>query len=116
MIHLDCNHTTFFDVDGTLVDLVTRIPENAGLVIPLPDVPDAWLIIHWKHVEQLKLHKLRQHTIVVWSAGGSDWALNIVKALGLEEYVDLVMAKPTWYYDDLHCSEYMGKNIWIKDE
>lgn len=41
------------------------------------------------------------HAIVVWSAGGSDWAEAAVKALNIEQYVDVVTAKPTYYIDDV---------------
>ena len=47
------------------------------------------------------IHRSRDHTIVVWSAGGYKWAEAAVKALGLTKFVDVVMCKPSWIYDDL---------------
>lgn len=75
------------------------------------------LLPHWKHVESLKKHKLRGHTVVVWSAGGVNWAEAAVKALNLEHIVDIVISKPTFYYDDLMPNEFMGKRYFhVKDE
>jgi phosphoserine phosphatase len=55
----------------------------------------------------MKSHKFRGHTVIVWSAGGVEWAKTVVTALGLENYVDLVVAKPKWYYDDLQSHEFL---------
>ena len=61
------------------------------------------------HVSELKLQKESGQTVVVWSASGVDWAEAVVKALKIEEYVDLVMSKPTKLYDDMEASEWMPK-------
>lgn len=126
------SHTAvFFDCDDTLV-MWSPTPEQSekdgvdfecpgsfamidGELKPSP----SWktrLVPHKKHIEQLKLHKMRGHTVVVWSAGGWDWAEAVVKTLKLEQYVDLVINKPIWAYDDLPPSEYMPKSQWMKDE
>jgi len=53
----------------------------------------------------------RGHAIVVWSGGGADWAEAVVKALKLEEFVDVVTAKPTYYIDDIAgAREWIGKH------
>lgn len=139
---LECNQPTFFDVDDTLVkwdraqysDIdklhavaitcpTSRqskiIEQETGEEAKLENAKGTWteyLIPHRKHIEQLKLHKLRGHTIIVWSAGGWEWAEAVVRALKLEQYVDLVIEKPMWYYDDLTANEFMGKRIYCKDE
>lgn len=142
---LPCSQTTFFDVDDTLI-MWNRpsVDDPNAIEITCPTsralraiqdlnedgslTPDAdvepievgtWVervTPHKKHIEQLKLHKLRGHTIVVWSAGGWEWAEAAVRALKLEKYVDLVIEKPTWYYDDLQPHEFMGKRYYLKDE
>lgn len=142
---LPCNQTTFFDVDDTLVmwgrgqkgdpgvveiicpasrysRALFDLNQNSPLTSSTEEIvyeAGTWteyLIPHKKHIEQMKLHKLRGHTIVVWSAGGWEWAVEVVKALGLEQYVDLVMEKPTWCYDDKQAEEYIPKSQWMKDE
>jgi phosphoserine phosphatase len=61
------------------------------------------------HIEDIKRHKARGHLVCVWSAGGSEWAEAAVKALKLEKYVDLVIAKPTWVIDDLEPNQFLKR-------
>jgi len=68
---------------------------------------------HNGHIKILKDRKARGSFIVVWSAGGYAWANAVVKALGLEEYVDLVMTKPHAYVDDKQAAEIMGERIYL---
>ncbi len=97
----------FFDVDDTLV-MWNQAPDSPEMVkLPLLDGHVEPLVIHQSHIKQLKDHKARGHYVVVWSAGGWEWALAVVKALGLENYVDEVMDKPHWYYDDCKVTEWM---------
>lgn len=133
MVVIPCKQIVFFDVDDTLVawDATPEQLEERGIEIICPGslvsvdedgtqgfAPE-WkqlILPHRKHIEQLKKHKMRNHTVVVWSAGGWDWAHAAVKALKLEKFVDLVISKPTWTYDDLPASEFMPKSQWFKDE
>lgn len=131
MIVIPCKQTTYFDVDDTLV-MWNSTPEELeqrgvdfecpGSLVLIDDElkeSPSWktrLLPHRFHIEQLKKHKMRGHTIIVWSAGGWDWAAAVVKALGLETYVDLCISKPTWAYDDLQPNEFIPKPSWKKDE
>lgn len=133
MITIPCKQTTFFDVDDTLVswNASQEDLEARGIWIQCPgsmiDIDNdgevqyaaPWaerLLPHRKHIEQLKKHKMRGHTIIVWSQGGYDWAAAVVRALNLHIYVDLVISKPTWIYDDIQPTEFMPKPYWYKDE
>lgn len=131
MIVIPSTCSVFCDVDDTLVlwnptqeqlDKEGIDFECPGSFVMVDDelVPSPpWikrLVPHKVHIEQLKKHKMRGHLIVVWSAGGWDWAEAVVKTLGLEHIVDLVVSKPTWTYDDLQASEFMPKSKWMKDE
>lgn len=135
---MKCNQPTFFDVDETLVmwehgdpshpDCIKvevpigrqkRAAEDQGWEteeITVQGDWSAWIRPHKKHIEALKKHKLRGQTVIVWSAGGWEWAEAAVRALGLVDYVDLVLEKPRWAYDDLPPNEYMPKSQWLKDE
>ena len=100
------NNTTFFDVDDTLVlHNVSSDPEKAIVIksnsISISAIPNTKLI------NKLKSLKNKGSTIVVWSGGGSDWAEEVVNALELNQYVDCILSKPTRYYDDLDCTEWM---------
>jgi hypothetical protein len=67
------------------------------------------LLPHRKHIELLKQFKVRGHYIIVWSQGGYQWAREVVKVLGLEEWVDEVKTKPKWYIDDLPANSWMKR-------
>jgi len=88
------DNTAYFDVDETLV---------------------LWTADEYKvnqpMVDQLKQHAARGHTVIVWSAGGWEWALRIVRKLNLDPYVNAVMCKPKWYWDDKLAAEFMPKTM-----
>ena len=88
--------TIFIDVDETLV---------------------AWHCTYFKpmqnNIDSLIRHAERGHYVVVWSAGGHEWAARVVKELGLADYVDLVMTKPRWYLDDMPADSWMAR-YWDK--
>jgi phosphoserine phosphatase len=62
--------------------------------------------------EQLRRHHNRGHTVVVWSAGGAVWATQVVRQYNLEKYVHLIIAKPTWMWDDLPPSRIVAHENW----
>lgn len=104
-----------FDIDNTLVmwdykyDL---IPDKFEYL----KINGIDYIIHQKHISQLKKHKNRGHTVILWTQGGVFWAEKVVEALGLEEYVDIVQPKPAWYYDDYPSEHFMGKPEYLQRE
>ena len=105
----------FIDVDDTLViwDWKDISPDGIGLITVSDPVSGftQQLLPHERHINLLKQFKARGHTVVVWSQGGYSWADTVVKALGLEELVDVVMSKPDWYIDDIPAAAFMGKNV-----
>lgn len=103
--------TVYFDVDDTLVSWF--IPK--GFEGKLVEVECRGHVNHLAtnthNVDLLKKMASRGHAIVVWSGGGADWAEAVVKALQLEEYVEVVMGKPTYYIDDRpNAKEWLGKH------
>ena len=131
MIVVPGNTIVFIDVDDTLImwsptqeELDQRgieITCPASMVVIDDEIKPShtWkavVVPHRKHIEHLKRHKMRGHTVVVWSAGGFDWALAAVQALHLEEFVDIVISKPTWMIDDKKPEQFMPKPHWGKDE
>lgn len=93
----------FVDVDDTLI-----IWEDLGF--------DKWHP-HQKHIDMIKRFHARGQPVIVWSAGGYEWALEAVRRLGLEEYVHTVMSKPAWYIDDLRSEEFLPEvnRIYLKE-
>lgn len=98
-----------FDVDDTLV--IWTIPpgrEKECILFDSFGVPE-WLLPHKHHIKLLKQFKARGQKVIVWSQGGAQWAEAVVKTLKLEDYVDVVMAKPKWVIDDLPAATWMQR-------
>jgi hypothetical protein len=60
---------------------------------------------HKLHIDYLKRAKKNGNCIVVWSSAGAEWASEVVEALSLKKYVDVILAKPSAYIDDQCASE-----------
>lgn len=116
---IENENCVFFDCDDTLVmwDNKYKLEDYSNCVLlvdPLSGFCE-YLVPHKQHIQYLIDSKTKnKNTIVVWSAGGWQWAEAVVKALQLEQYVDAVMAKPERYVDDLHCVKFMGEMIYKK--
>lgn len=100
--------TVYFDVDNTLVYSAAEYPQASG---PIAIINDRAWVVEEKHVEAIRDFAARGHTIVVWSAGGSEWSRSVVEALGLRELVWACLSKPTWYFDDCAAQSFMPENI-----
>jgi hypothetical protein len=133
MIQFPCKPTLYCDCDDTLIFWSPNDKEKLekeGIAITCPtslELDEDGILVqkgnwtqtvlpHKKHIEQLKTFKSRGHIVVVWSAGGADWASAAVKALKLEQYVDLCISKPTWVMDDLPVTEFMPASTWVEDK
>jgi len=104
--------TAFFDCDDTLV--MWNLPDVTALedkVISIYcDGNKSEVHVNQKNVDLLIKLSQRGHSIVVWSAGGSNWAEAVVRDLHLEDFVDVVTSKPSYYIDDVKdSSSWMGK-------
>jgi len=132
MIVISGDQILYVDVDDTLI-MWNPTPEQIaerGIEIFCPNSTtvnedgevvnvggwSAWVVSHRKHIEQIKKHKMRNHTVVVWSQGGFDWAEAAVKALKIEYLVDVVITKPRWIIDDIKPQEFMPEPLWMKDD
>lgn len=102
----------YFDVDDTLVEW-KETSHGPRVKIELNGMVSEKVVIE-EHVEELQLQKKSGTAIVVWSAGGVKWAEAVVKALGIEEYVDVILTKPDRIYDDKDPSDWMPKSRYFK--
>mgnify|MGYP000210735744 CR=1 FL=1 len=103
--------TIFFDIDDTLI-LYDRIQDDTP-ERDIVTVDGTRFLKATNHIALLKDHKeLDEYVIVVWSQGGSQWAEKVVRALELQDYVDIVVNKPYLFYDDLQPSYFMGKRVY----
>jgi hypothetical protein len=103
----------YYDCDDTLVMWDNIYKTEANTVLFNCHGFKENLVPHQEHISHLKKAKtFDKATIIVWSAGGWEWAKEVVEKLGIEEYVDAVMTKPNFYIDDLACKEFMGTRIY----
>ena len=107
----------FSDVDETLV-LWGKVRKGQKAVsITNPETGEQhYLRVHGPHIKILKSRHARGAYVIVWSAAGYAWAEAVVKALKLNDYVDLIMSKPMFYMDDKHPDEFMGQRIYLKPD
>ncbi len=115
---VEIESTIFVDVDDTLVMWGVKAKKGEKLIaVTNPhDGKQDYLAPHLGHIKVLKDRKARGSFIVVWSAGGYAWATSVVKALGIQDHVDLVMTKPHMYIDDKKASEFMTEHLYIPYE
>jgi len=99
---LEAGPVACFDVDDTLLmwDMAKTVLENEIVTVVCRGKSQERQVNPFNLDLLIKMSN-SGHSIVVWSAGGSDWAESAVKALGIEKYVDIVMKKPTYYIDDI---------------
>jgi len=73
---------------------------------------------HKEHLALIEQFWYQNHGIVVWSAGGVEWAEKAVRLLGIEDKVDLIISKPDWYVDDLPAQTFMpeANRIFLPEE
>ena len=106
--------TIFIDVDNTLVMWGKAKKHEKVVMVTCPySAQQEVLRPHKGHIKVLKDRHARGSFIVVWSAGGYQWANAVVKALGLEQHVDLVMSKPHMYIDDKKAKGILGERLYI---
>lgn len=113
MIKFPEKPTVYFDVDNTLIFAESDISSKTALLLPSVCINSTRFFLHDIHIEKPKEFKARGHVVVVWSAGGADWAEMVVSAAGLRDYVDVVIAKPAWYFDDLVVTDWIGKHCYV---
>jgi hypothetical protein len=107
----------YFDVDSTLVFAPADCPKHLQHTGTWVGIGKHTFRIHSKHVLKVKEFWARGHTVVIWSAGGSDWGEMVVKALQLEDYVHYIAPKPYWYCDDLSAEKWMdGRRFYLDEE
>ncbi len=101
-IKLNDSRAVHFDLDDTLIIWNTDTVESKQyLGNPLKFDAGVLGYPHLKHIEILKQFRARGQQIVVWSGGGSDYAEKMLNKLDILKYVDVVMSKPEWVFDDL---------------
>jgi len=124
------NEWVYFDIDDTIVlydvvregradpsELVTfrnpyyKGPSPYAYTNSLEYQEFIYLVPHYRHIEDLKVHHAKGNTIVAWSAGGFLWAKTVMETLGLDQFVSHYLTKPTILYDDLPPKEWLPHGV-----
>lgn len=102
MIVVKSDRALFVDVDNTLI---------------MWDKDGKWHP-HKKHLDLLMRFHIRKQPIIIWSAGGYEWATRAVELLGIKDIVTAVMCKPAWWVDDLTANEVLAEKdrIYLQDD
>lgn len=112
------DHVIAFDIDDTLVmwSKDYSVKKKGRLKFEDPGAGPVYLTPHIRHIDLLKNHFARGFFIVAWSHGGSAWTKNVIETLELQNYVHLVITKPTKLVDDLKPNEIFPNVIYLKNE
>lgn len=124
MIHrIKCNLPTYFDIDDTLIIWAPKKEdlERYGLDYSFTFADGVTrtgrLLPHRVHLRQLIRHAQRGHTIILWSAGGEEWAYAVAKLLELDKYgVIYTIEKPRWAYDDKKANDFIETKFHPDDD
>jgi len=98
----------YFDVDQTL--LMFGYDKHPDAVEVERNGVKLKVVPHKQHIDLIKTTKFRKHVVIVWSAGGAEWAEFAIKFLKLEKYVDYVASKPAWFTDDRPADFFMPES------
>jgi hypothetical protein len=107
-----------FDVDDTII-LHGDKGHAEYKTVEVPDRVEGKTLtfrIHEPMVRLLKEEHARGSYIIVWSRSGYQWAHDVVKALGLEDKVHLIMSKPMVYFDDSPVENWMKDRVYLSPD
>jgi len=106
-----------WDVDDTLVmhGLIKKGQKAVHITCPYSGKQET-LRVHEPHIKILKDRHARGATNIVWSAGGYQWAVAVVKALELQPYVELVLSKPIIAVDDKPLHTILGEHLYLSPD
>lgn len=97
--------SVYFDVDNTIVYSASEFPELAHL--PGVIIGGREFYVNTNITEKIRDFFARGHTVHVWSAGGYDWAAEVVMACELTSCVYHILTKPDWIFDDKQVTDWM---------
>jgi phosphoglycolate phosphatase-like HAD superfamily hydrolase len=117
---INAEDVVLWDTDDTIAIWNSKhnIPHEGAVPIVNPYSKETvYLRPHKVHIRIMKEYKGRGFTNIVASAGGVKWAEAVIKAFGLEEYVDFVMTKPNRHFDDKEDKEsIIGVRLYFEDK
>lgn len=108
--------TVYCDVDDTIACwLEPTVPGRNKIKIEFAG-KTVHLTPHTYHIDLLKMYRERGYFVTVWSANGWRHAERVVKALGIEEFIDVVQTKPAKHMDDsTDAAAILGPRVFVDD-
>ncbi len=102
------------DIDGTLIfwGKIRKGQKCISFICPYT-AKEMHVGVMEANVAIVRERLARGAVILAWSASGYKKAAVVMKALGLMVPNVVVLSKPVGYLDDIDCSEWMGKRIWL---
>jgi hypothetical protein len=114
MIELKSGRTVAIDCDETILNWSYPIDSKDLITICNEEGQCRQFQPHYNNINFLKSLKVQGYTIIVWSTASGKWATKVVKALGLEDYVDATSDKLEFAVDDLLDARKIIKQvIWL---
>lgn len=105
------------DIDGTLIIWGKVRRGDKALHYTCPYTSQQMTVrVHQPNVAILKERLARGATILAWSASGFAKAQAVLAALKIDSPNLIILSKPVGYMDDIECSEWMGKRIFLDED
>lgn len=112
MFVLKNSNIVYYDVDETLINWSLPVGATFAAKVEFTEQGCTQVTYYNSFVVKSLINNHKSgKAIVVWSAAGYEHAYAVVKALELEPFVDAIMGKPTFIYDDLPASEFMPESF-----
>lgn len=109
-------NTVFCDIDGTLI---LNRKETDGVDYAQVSIKDPLgegylnFNVHRPMVRLVREESHRGSYVVAWSRGGYEWAESVIKALKLEDCVQLILSKPLVYFDDVPIQDWLPYRVFL---
>jgi hydroxymethylpyrimidine pyrophosphatase-like HAD family hydrolase len=104
----------FFDVDGTLaLKFDNSTPEDTIRVFDPYSKEFVKRTVHVPHKKLVQNYIERGFKVYIWSKNGYRWAVEVLKALGLDESNLEVLTKPRVIVDDEPPANWIGEQAFI---
>lgn len=105
------------DIDGTLIVWGKLKKGQKAINFTCPYTLQQMTVrVHEPNLAIVKERLARGATVLAWSASGYKKACAVIKALGIDSPNLYVLSKPVGYLDDIDCSEWMGKRIFLEPD
>lgn len=106
------------DIDYTLLMWKDKIKKGHKVVLFTDPYSkeQKYVRVHEPNLKILTSHLARGSAVIVWSASGSKWAKEAMRALKLKHHNLHVFCKPRGYVDDKSCDKWMGEQIYLDVE